>query len=313
VNIFDILSAGKRDLNEENISAFLGGLLDPWQSHGMGTLFLERFLNAVDPNLFKPYIELMQGAMDYRESAPLNVTVILENRVIVDSSTRDIDILLIMESSKFGNRFVLIENKIRRGAIDKSQLVEELEDFLNGEYKVTERDVSFVFITATETKAGVEAFKLLPASLSKAYLIWKGKGKTSIERLLMAILQDEANARISPLPADTVQILKGFVHFAQREFRGKSSWGSSASAERSQYFSGVLYGFEQLDELARKEPEVYVGFDGGASKPKSQSLEYLLGRTYKWDNDPERGGKNPKNWLKADEVVKVIRSKKGES
>jgi hypothetical protein len=64
--------------------------------------------------------------------------------------------------------------------------------------------------------------------------------------------------------------------------------------------------FEQLEELARREPEAYVGFDGGVAKLKSQPLEYLLGRTYRWDNDGERGGKNARNWLRVDEVVKLI-------
>jgi hypothetical protein len=310
MNIFDILSAGKRDLNEENISAFLGWLLDPLQSHGMGTLFLERFLKMVDVGTFQPYLELMLGKVNYREAAPLRVSVILENRVPVNSTIRDIDILLLLESERLGNRFVLIENKIRGSAISRNQLQEELQGFLNGEYKIEQKDVTFVYITTAPV--GMEAFNLLPSSISKAHLLWKGEGANSIEGLIRGIIQEETNAQINPLTADTIQILKSFVQFSQKEFRNKPSWASSASRERSEYYKGVAYGSEALEELIKTEPEAYVGIAGGMGKLREQPLNYLLERTYKWDTDMNRGNKNINNWAKIGEVIDAIKHAKTE-
>ncbi len=47
MNIFTVLSQGKGRLNEENLSAMLGYLLTPSQTHGLGDTFLRPFLIAV--------------------------------------------------------------------------------------------------------------------------------------------------------------------------------------------------------------------------------------------------------------------------
>lgn len=47
MNIFKVLANGDGRINEPNVSAFLGYLLDPYQDHGLGYEFLDRFLNKV--------------------------------------------------------------------------------------------------------------------------------------------------------------------------------------------------------------------------------------------------------------------------
>lgn len=44
MNIFRILAQGDGSINEPNVSAFLGYLLDPNEDHGLGSKFLEQFL-----------------------------------------------------------------------------------------------------------------------------------------------------------------------------------------------------------------------------------------------------------------------------
>ena len=61
MNIFHVLSQGRGRLNEENLSAMLGFLLSPKQTHGLGDLFLRRFLEAVaqkcdDKNRFDDFL-----------------------------------------------------------------------------------------------------------------------------------------------------------------------------------------------------------------------------------------------------------------
>lgn len=47
MNVFDALSMGKGRLNEENLSAMLGYLLSPTQTHGLGSSFLALLLNTL--------------------------------------------------------------------------------------------------------------------------------------------------------------------------------------------------------------------------------------------------------------------------
>lgn len=45
MNIFKVLAQGDGNINEPNVSAFLGYLLNPGEDHGLDSLFLEEFLN----------------------------------------------------------------------------------------------------------------------------------------------------------------------------------------------------------------------------------------------------------------------------
>ena len=44
MNIFRVLAQGDGSINEPNVSAFLGYLLNPGEDHGLDSLFLEEFL-----------------------------------------------------------------------------------------------------------------------------------------------------------------------------------------------------------------------------------------------------------------------------
>jgi PD-(D/E)XK nuclease superfamily len=94
MNLLDILSAGKRDLNEENVSSFLAWLLDPGQSHGCGSLFLKHLLQIMDVKKFDFWIAGLVNAIAYRQLSTIKVAVVVEEAV--ESSTgkrRDVDII----------------------------------------------------------------------------------------------------------------------------------------------------------------------------------------------------------------------------
>ena len=92
MNLFDILSAGKKDLNEENVSSFLAWILDPKQSHGCGLLFLTRLLCTVDKDKYQQLLSKIQN---------ITVDVLLEDRVETDrGSERSVDIVIIMSCTK---------------------------------------------------------------------------------------------------------------------------------------------------------------------------------------------------------------------
>ena len=47
MNIFKVLANGDGSINEANVSAFLGYLLDPKADHALGSEFLKRFLEVI--------------------------------------------------------------------------------------------------------------------------------------------------------------------------------------------------------------------------------------------------------------------------
>ena len=47
MNIFKTLASGSGSINEPNVSAFLGYLLNPKEDHGLGDAFLKKFLEPL--------------------------------------------------------------------------------------------------------------------------------------------------------------------------------------------------------------------------------------------------------------------------
>lgn len=112
-NIFKILSSGKGCINEENISAFLGWLLNP-DPNGLGDIYL------------KPFLEMI----DIKNANVKEANVTLEAECHPDKSTRRyIDILI-----KLPDKVIAIENKIWEQSKRKNQIEEQqqgLEEMYN--------------------------------------------------------------------------------------------------------------------------------------------------------------------------------------
>jgi hypothetical protein len=97
-NLFEAIGAVSNELRHSN---FLGFLLDPYGSHGLGSQFLQRFLiravaEATRPT---PISALELGGLDLSEAT-------------VERETDQIDVLIIDPSSRL---VVVIENKIEAG------------------------------------------------------------------------------------------------------------------------------------------------------------------------------------------------------
>ena len=96
MNIFEILSKGKGSINEENISSFLGYLLNPVENHDLDSVFFERFLK---------WIGISDSEIKITNTDSIKIN--LEYPVQSDSGTRYIDLLF-----ETANHIVAIENKI---------------------------------------------------------------------------------------------------------------------------------------------------------------------------------------------------------
>lgn len=307
MNLLDILSAGKRDLNEENVSSFLAWLLDPGQSHGCGPLFLKRLLQIIDDEKFEPWIVGLVNTVDYRRLSPIKVDVMVEEAVeTATGKRRDVDIVIILSNNE--NTHVLaIENKIRKEAYDVTQLVEEYEGLT---LVYTGAEVSFLYLTPGKANKFIEAFKLLPEKTTKLHLSWTQAASDSNEvafvDILRTILQDDLEARIDPLSQEVRFVLKSFILFAEKGFRSQTS-KESPSISGTKYYNGFVTGLEGLKELFQEQKEVYIGFMGGISALQSAGLNQLENRPFKWDDS--LAGKKSSNWIPIAKFKEMLEQK----
>lgn len=308
MNIFEVLSSGNSDLNEENVTAFLAWLLDPWQTHGLGTAFLDRFLEAVldakDREAYQGLAQLAKGATSLRTSVDRSISVLMERSVEPESGRRsiDIDVEISLESGK--PRHIIIENKIRDSAIEEDQLLAELDGFLKDSTLVTAvEEIVFVFITNSHSQEAQKAFAKLPADVKKRHLTWREDGPVTIPSIIKKILVADREADIDPIAQETIAILKAFLRFIKNDFR------KSKVSTTGNYYVGQVQGIDSLKALATSHPGAYVGFYGGREALEDATLPALRDRAYKWDTDPQRGNKQKKNWLPIGTVLSIIASK----
>jgi len=98
-NIFEAIGMARQELKHSN---FLGFLLDPRQSHGLGDFFLRRFLQKV----------LLSSREREHSVSLIDLDVWDLDETDVRREWRNIDVLIVNEKNKF---VVIIENKVDAG------------------------------------------------------------------------------------------------------------------------------------------------------------------------------------------------------
>jgi len=295
MNLFDILSSGKKDLSEENVSSFLAWILDPNQSHGCGSLFLNRLLKIVTEE--EQYLSLE------------SVDVLVEEEVVIGEKRRFIDIVIEI-SSEHKKIIFAIENKIRESC-EAEQLIEEYEGLRNREGNF---DIYFLYLTPSKSAKFEKAFKRLPNNIIKSHSTWtncNADEEKSIVTLFRNIIQDDLNAKINPLSNELKFVLKSFIVFAENGFRSQNSNKNSGAANgKTPYYKGRVSGIVGVRDLMepQKVENIYIGFTGGEDALKNQSIEQLQNRPYKW-NDNNDNIKQRKHWIPIKKFIEIIDTK----
>jgi len=222
MNIFTVLSQGKGRLNEENLSAMLGFLLSPSQTHGLGGIFLKQFLNVVaqecgDINRFDDILDT---------GKPLKADVILESayslndhkKRVVDIEIRIYGDLPILDDPEIPELHrIVIENKIKVTSSDSQQLKEEflaISQDIEGDETVK---VTMVFLTPPGNfKNQTDEYQNLDDTIlkthKKAWLRWaEDKGSNHISSMLKKLLKRESEAEISPFHEYLRHTLKALI------------------------------------------------------------------------------------------------------
>ncbi|MDA3912351.1 MAG: PD-(D/E)XK nuclease family protein [Bacteroidales bacterium] len=222
MNIFAVLSQGKGRLNEENLSAMLGFLLSPSQTHGLGDIFLRQFLNIVaeecgDKSRFDNVLNT--GKL-------LKADVLLESAYSLNNNKRriiDIEIKIYSDSYSPNDAEALelhriaIENKIRLQASEPEQLKEEFTAILQDIEGDDTVQVTMIFLTPLGNNKNMNdeyenLIELTSEKHKKAWLRWYDEnGNNHIASLLKRLLKSDSEAEIQPITEYLRHTLKAFI------------------------------------------------------------------------------------------------------
>ena len=257
MNIFKILANGDGTINEANVSAFLGYLLDPYADHGLGFEFLERFISNI-----KIKNDFFVKHYDYEI---LFEQAFKEEEQVETKSKQIVDIVILSFDNRRGDRkesfaksiiknerefkaMFLIENKIRKSSKTKGQLISQFEATASELLKINDnKDISeniseniySIYITPN-IKDFSEEFKSLERSGHSHHYAWNkdetnsldklentqdNTGKTndniSIYDILKTIIHDESKGEIEAINEYTKHTIKSFIQFIANDFKSE--------------------------------------------------------------------------------------------
>lgn len=250
MNIFKILANGDGTINEANVSAFLGYLLDPYADHGLGFEFLEKFIKQILP-------EFKVKKYDYE--------ILFEQAFKEDKSKQIVDIVIlcfensrgeakesfaksIIENDRQLTTFFLIENKIRKSSETKGQLINQFNATISELEKINKiknfsenisENIYSIYITPNKKDFSEEFISLDRSNHSHHYAWKKDKtnhlekpentqnfaGKTdensSIYEILKTIIHDESKGEIEAINEYTKHTIKSFIQFIANDFKSE--------------------------------------------------------------------------------------------
>lgn len=141
-NIFHVLGAARNELRHSNMLAWL---FDPEESHGLGDLFLRRWLMHVlhDAATQSAGFQSANGA-DKKLPSPIEVDVVDFEFVEVTRERAGIDVLVVMQTGEGATWVLCIENKVESLQHDGQLL--KYREYVEEKYPTAER-AFFVFLT----------------------------------------------------------------------------------------------------------------------------------------------------------------------
>ena len=265
MNILRVLASGDGSINEPNISALLGYLLDPSEDHGISNHLLNSILK------------------DFNKDLPSKVAgdkwecfVYLETRMDFDDddkkskkgkkNRRDLDVLVTFrqkDKDKGAPDYILgIENKINDGALQSDQLKDEWY-LLKQNYP--DSTIYFCFLTPPTTRSNKEFKEFVQAdpviNNFVEHLYWKRPEKPgkndfcsstgrrpsqSLSEKLCDILEKERRGEIDPIPVESVCFIKSLLSFIRTDFETETK---QVVNERRKYKKSW---FEYLETLLQE-------------------------------------------------------------
>ena len=186
MNIFETLRHGKGSINEENISSFLGYLLNPNADHTLYDTFLKEFIKALG---------VKQVEIDSIKSEDIEIS--FEYEVESLNCTRYLDIYF-----ETNENIIAIENKIKENSISKKQL----EDEYTGLKASSDKPIIFCLLTP---KANKFKSKFEVSQKDKfVHIYWE-----DVIVILKNILKADLFGDINPIDSYVKYTIKSFINF----------------------------------------------------------------------------------------------------
>lgn len=277
MNIFKILANGDGSINEANVSAFLGYLLDPKGNHGLGFEFVQAFLSQVlkegeffDWKKYEYEVFLEQA---FRiEGQPKQIVDIVVVCYSVDKGDKKESFMNnFIENSKSIHKIFLIENKIKN-ALTKDQIKRQFEaasSVFGGNY--LDCMLHSIYVTPDEEKFRHE---FIQSGLQDcgAHLTWNlcldtVDGGTSVDSMLASIISKHALGEIEPIDSYVLHTMKAFNQFIHSGFKSvreeekarKNDGSYTARFIKLNETSKIYEKLSQLSERLKQHADICTG------------------------------------------------------
>ncbi|MGP3779388.1 PD-(D/E)XK nuclease family protein [Halanaerobium saccharolyticum] len=227
MNIFTALSQGKGSLNENNMSAMLSFLINPYQEHGLKDTFLKEFLKLLDELTAK---ELFENNSDFlKNKDSLEVEVTLESPYNYKGQKRYLDIEIQIYDDMFDPVIaeyetkeilkIAVENKIKPSSAQNDQFKQEYKAIRSEINRTEDKEtkVLMVFLTPSgDFNSLKKEFDNLiinhDSNDEKVWLKWDAADDSgTLAGLLKSLLKSEANFEIDPISDYVRNTLKAFI------------------------------------------------------------------------------------------------------
>jgi hypothetical protein len=215
MNIFKVLASARKGFPEEQASAMLAWLLNPYMEHGLGFTFLDKFLGLIiqdDSGLGDKLKTVLQPILRLdRRGEALDFNMDLEFNAVNSL----IDIFLMI------NRLIFsIENKIRSGsAADPHQLIKQYEGLKTRFPDAEKRFVIFLVPSKTDTRVLPEFENLKKEEMDtndgKVMIEWR-----DVRRIIQEILDEDQKSSGTPVYEYVRHTLKAFAASIDDNFEG---------------------------------------------------------------------------------------------
>ncbi|MBK9353668.1 MAG: PD-(D/E)XK nuclease family protein [Bacteroidetes bacterium] len=161
MNIFKILANGDGSINEPNVSAFLGYLLNPYADHGLGFEFLDSFLKQIEIQdekfitLKYDYEIFFEQAFKEEDKSKqiVDIVILCINNNI--GKQKESYVKSILSNDKKVEYIFLIENKINKASKTANQLKDQFDSTIIElskipELKLAMKKIYSIYITPKE-------------------------------------------------------------------------------------------------------------------------------------------------------------------
>jgi hypothetical protein len=290
MNIFKVLASAPRDRFAENqVSAFLGWILNPYMDHGLGYEFLTQFLERIKAG--DEIIERLKLSItDKNKNA--EVKVFLEHEL----GEAIIDIVIIIDAQYC----ISIENKIYSfAASNEEQLKIQYECLRNDERHKDQKKI-MVFLVPKEGGTLVEnEYNNLAVEKpdTKIKITW-----ADIACDIQDILNKEQNCEISPLNDYLRHTLKAFTVFVKGNFRG---YVEDKQKSRGTINPKADKGYLTFEQINTDKSITFVGIAGGLTGLYQMDMVKLKTNSFQCTT----GTQPNRFWINREKFIEIVKSR----